>query len=370
MNIRYIVELTEKERADLLALTSKGKCSARKQKRAQILLLSDQDEPDTRITEILSVGTSTVYRVKKAFVEEGIEQSLNERRRTGRPRKLDGKEEALVVATACSKPPAGRSRWTLKLLAQRIVVSTDHESLSPQTIMRRLSENKLKPWQKKMWCIPKFNAGFVAQMEAILDLYAEPPDPKRPVVNFDEGMKQLVEEARCPIPMKPGQSEKYDYEYRRGGVANIFLFFDRHRGWRHAKATTAKKAEDFAECMRELVDDHYPDAEVIRLVLDNFSTHSAASLYKVFSPQEARRILRQIEFHYPPPHSSWLNMVEIEIGVMNRQCLDRRIPNMEVLKQELKAWETQRNEESASIEWMFNLDKARAKLTRAYPETV
>ena len=122
--------------------------------------------------------------------------------------------------------------------------------------------------------------------------------------------------------------------------------------------------------MRELVDVHYPDAENIRLVLDNFSTHTAASLYKTFPPAEARRILRRIEFHYPPPHSSWLNMVEIEIGVMNRQCLDRRIPNMESLNNELKAWETQRNKESATINWMFDVDKARSKLTRAYPETV
>lgn len=370
MNIHYIVELTREEREDLLALTSKGKLSARKQKRAQILLLADHGESDVRITEILSVSTSTIYRTKRAFVEDGIEQSLNERQRSGRPRKLDGKEEALVVATACSKPPEGNARWTLKLLADRIVVSTDHESLSPQTIMRRLSENELKPWQKKMWCIPKFDAKFVAQMEAVLDLYAVPPNPKKPVVNFDEGMKQLVEETRCPIPMKPGHPKKYDYEYRRGGVANIFLFFDRHRGWRHAKATTRKTAVDFAECMRELVDVHYPDAEVIRLVLDNFSTHSAASLYKTFPPQEARRILRRIEFHFPPAHSSWLNMVEIEIGVMNRQCLDRRIPNMNILRQELRAWQNQRNEKSATIKWMFDVDKARAKLSRGYPETI
>ena len=166
--------------------------------------------------------------------------------------------------------------------------------------------------------------------------------------------------------MLAGIPAKEDYEYRRVGTANIFLLFDRHRGWRKAKATTHKGNVDFAECMRDLVDIHYPDAEVIRVVLDNLNTHRPGALYKSFAPEEARRILGRIEFHYTPTHASWLNMVEIEIGNMNKQCLDRRIPDWQTLNHELSAWESRRNTEKATIKWLFDVDRARQKLTRAY----
>lgn len=370
MGLRYVVTLDPTEHEQLLSITSKGKAGARKCRRANILLMAHNGHSDSDIAQLLSAGTATVYRTKKTFVEEGLEAALNERGRAGRPRKLDGKHEALLVATACSKPPEGQSRWTLQLLADRLVVSTDLAEVSAQTVMRRLRDNELKPWQKKMWCIPKFDASFVARMEHVLDLYAQPHDPKRPIVNFDEGMKQLVEAKRESIPCKPGSPEKYDYEYRRTGTANIFLFFDRHRGWRHAKATQRKTAQDFAECMRELVDVHYRDTEVVRVVLDNLSTHSASSLYATYPPDEAQRIAKRLEFHYTPAHASWLNMVEIEIGIMNRQCLDRRISQIGHLKTELAAWQERRNRERATINWMFDVDRARTRLARAYPETI
>jgi len=249
-----------------------------------------------------------------------------------------------------------------------LVVLTDLESVSIETVRRRLKEKELKPWQKKMWCIPKVNADFVAQMEHILDLYAEPADPARPVVNFDEAFKQLVSETRAPIPAAPGRVQKYDYEYKRAGTANIFLFFDRHQGWRRAKPTKHKGNADFARCMRDLVDIHYPDADMIRVVLDNLSTHRPGAIYKSLPPDEARRILRRIESHYTPKHASWLNMVEIEIGIINRQCLDRRIPDMDTLEDELAAWEKERNDEQASIDWLFNVEAVRAKRGRTYPE--
>lgn len=367
MNIKYLVELTAEERLQLEEMTSKGKHSARMIRRANILLMADSRRfSDDEIAQNLSVGTSTVYRIKRDFVEYGMDAALQEDDRPGGTRKLDGKEEALLVATACSEPPKGCARWTLQLLADRLVALTDHESLSIETVRRRLKENQLKPWQKKMWCIAPLDADFVAQMEHVLDLYAEPPDPTRPVVNFDEALKQLVDDTREPKPMKPGQPAKEDYEYRRIGTANIFLFFDRHQGWRKAKVTEHKGNVDFAECMRDLVDVHYPQAQTIRLVLDNLQTHRPGALYKAFPPEEARRILRRIEFHYTPKHASWLNMVEIEIGNMNQQCLDRRIPDFDVLKSELAAWEEARNNNKATIKWLFNVDKARTKLTRAY----
>lgn len=207
---------------------------------------------------------------------------------------------------------------------------TSHESLSRETVRRRLAENYIKPWRKSMWCIPKVDAEYVAHMEDVLDLYAEAADPQRPVVCFDESPVQLIGEIRQPIPAKPRRIERYDYEYRRNGTANLFVLIDVNRPWRKVKVTEQRTAKDFAECMRELVDVHYPKAQCIRIVLDNLSTHKAVALYQAFPPDEARRVLRRIEFHHTPKYASWLNMVEIEIGVLSQQCLDRRIDAMPV----------------------------------------
>jgi hypothetical protein len=220
-----------------------------------------------------------------------------------------------------------------------------------------------------MWCIPQVDGEYVARMEDVLDLYAEASDPKRPVVCFDESPVQLIGEARQPIPAEPGRLERYDYEYRRNGTVNLFVFLDVHRPWRKVKVTERRAAKDYAQCMRDLVDVHYPDAETIRVVQDNLSTHSAGALYQAFPPAEARRILRRLEFHYTPKHASWLNMVEIEIGVLRGQCLERRIDDPKRLRREITAWERRRNAARSRIKWMFTTDKARAKIGRAYPPT-
>ena len=274
----------------------------------------------------------------------------------------------MLIATACSAPPAGRARWTLDLLAGEMVRLTSHRSLSSETIRRRLAENELKPWLKKMWCIPKVDAEFVARMEDVLELYAEQPDEQYPVVCFDETPRQLIGESRVPVAPKPGRAARFDYEYVRNGTANVFMFIDAHRPWRHAKVTDRRTSRDFAECMRELADIHYPNAQRIRVVMDNLSTHTPSALYESFEPAEARRILRRLEIHYTPKHASWLNMVEIEIGVMVAQCLDRRIPTKAILMKEVKAWQQRRNREKARIRWLFTLEKARQKLGRAYPD--
>ena len=181
-----------------------------------------------------------------------------------------------------------------------MVKLTEHKSLSHETVRRRLAENGLKPWRKDMWCIPQVDGEYVARMEDVLDLYAEAPDPKRPVVCVDESPVQLIGEVRQPIPARSGQLERYDYEYRRNGTVNLFVLLDVHRPWRKVKVTERRAAEDYARCMRDLVDIHYPDAEIIRVVQDNLSTHSAGALYQTFPPAEARRILRRLEFHYTP----------------------------------------------------------------------
>jgi transposase len=369
MNVRYRVELDQPEREELTAMLRSGKHPARKLKRAQILLAADAGMGDEAIATTVVASGSTVYRTKRRFVEIGLQAALNEEPRPGAERKLTGKEEALLVATACSSPPAGRARWTLTLLADALVKLTPHESLSRETVRRRLAENDLKPWRKDMWCIPQVDADYVARMEDVLDLYAEPRDSKRPVVCFDESPIQLIGEVRRPIRAKPGRIERYDCEYRRNGTANLFVFLDVHRSWRKVKVTQRRAAEDFAACMRELTDVHYPKAERIRVVLDNLSTHSAGALYQSFPAAEARRVLRRLEFHYVPKHASWLNMVEIEIGVLASQCLDRRIESYARLVAETAAWEKRRNAERARIKWMFTTEKARAKMGRAYPKT-
>jgi transposase len=367
MNVRYRITLSSEERAQLGALVQGGKGSVRRVKRAQILLAAANRSSDERIAENVSVGTSTVYRTKRRFVEEGLEPALSESSRPGAPRKLAATEEALLVATACSKPPTGRAHWTMSLLADEMVRLTHHRSLSAETVRRRLAEKELKPWQEKMWCIPKIDGEFVARMEDVLGLYAEAPDVRRPVVCFDETPRQLIGEARVPVAAKPGRPARVDYEYVRNGTANVFMFLDAHRPWRHAKVTDRRTARDFAHCMQDLVDRHYPKAERIRVVLDNLSTHTPGALYETFEPSEARRILSRLEFHYTPKHASWLNMVEIEIGVMVAQCLSRRIPEKALLVSEVAAWNRRRNREKARIKWLFTITRAREKLGRAYP---
>ena len=370
MNVRYRVELSQTERAELTAILSGGTHAARRLKRAQILLAADAGASDEEIVRSVGVGGSTVYRTKRRFVLGNLKAALSEEPRPGAERKLSDKEEALLVATACSSPPAGRARWTLKLLADALVRLTAHESVSRETVRRRLAENDLKPWRKDMWCIPQVDADYVARMEDVLDLYAEAPDPKRPVVCFDESPIQLIGEVRQPIPAEPGQIERFDCEYRRNGTANLFVFLDVNRPWRKVKVTERRAAEDFAACMRELTDVHYPRAERIRVVLDNLSTHSAGALYQAFPADEARRVLRRLEFHHVPKHASWLNMVEIEISVLASQCLDRRIDSYTRLVAEIAAWERRRNAERARVKWMFTTEKARAKMGRAYPKPV
>lgn len=220
---------------------------------------------------------------------------------------------------------------------------------------------------KKQWCIPQVSAEFVWRMEDVLDLYEEPYDPKRPTVCFDEMPYQMVAEKRVPIPAKAGCPERYDYEYARRGVCNLFMFFEPKASWRHIDLRERRTARDFAQQMRKLADDHYPEAEKIRVVLDNLNTHTPAALYEAFEPEEARRILRKLEFHYTPKHASWLNQVEIELSALSRQCLRRRIPDESTLKKESAAWEYERNEKEATVSWRFTAPDAREKLKRLYP---
>jgi len=214
---------------------------------------------------------------------------------------------------------------------------------------------------------PKANAGFVAAMEDVLKVYARPYDDSRPVVCMDEGGKQLIGEVRPPLPVRPGTPRREDYEYQRGGMANLFMVFEPLAGVRHVEVTERKTNQDFARLIRRLVDEWYPRAEKVVLVLDNLSTHGPAALYETFAPAEARRLVEKLEIHYTPRHGSWLNVAEMELSVLARQCLDRRIPDMEALRREVAAWVATRNAAVARVDWQFTTADARVKLKRLYP---
>ncbi len=208
---------------------------------------------------------------------------------------------------------------------------------------------------------------YVWHLEDVLDLYAEPDDPRCPQVCFDESPVQLTRETRHPLPARPGHPARYDTEYKREGTANLFLFVQPLRGWRHVNVTKQRTKQDFARQMRLLVDQYFPTAERIRLVVDNLNTHTPAALYGAFPPDEARRITRKLEFHYTPKHGSWLNMAECELAVLAGQCLNRRISTINTLREEIAAWEGPRNQRQTKIHWQFTNEVARVKLKRLYP---
>lgn len=226
-------------------------------------------------------------------------------------------------------------------------------------------KNDLKPWQKKQWCIGHINGEFLARMEDVLDLYEEPYDPQRPVVCFDERSCQLLEHMVEPIAMKQGSARKEDYHYKRKGTANILMACEPLAGKRITQTTEQRTKQDYA-CFMKYLADRYPEAEVIRLVQDNLNTHTPGSFYESFDAQTARELTKRFEYHYTPKKASWLNMAEIELSVMGKQCLDRRIPDQLILAREVGCWEKQRNEERAKIRWRFTKDDARRKLKRHY----
>jgi uncharacterized small protein (DUF1192 family) len=204
-------------------------------------------------------------------------------------------------------------------------------------------------------------------MEDILEVYQRPYDPHRPLVCLDETSKQLIAETRVPIAAKPGRPGRHDYEYRRNGTANLFMMFAPLEGWRHVKVTDRHTAVDYAQVLKELSDTHFPGSAKIVLVQDNLNTHKPASLYEAFPPAEARRLVERFEWHYTPKHGSWLDMAESELSVLSSQCLDRRISDQRVLKDEVEAWEADRNRKHAKANWQFTTADARVKLRRLYP---
>lgn len=366
---KYAVDLSEEERALLNELINSGTQRVRKTNHARILLKADAGWTDQAIAEALDVSVPTIQRVRQRFIEQSFTQALHPSpTRRKYQRLLDGIQEAHLIALACSIPPKGHRRWSLRLLAEKMVQLAYADELSYETARQVLAENELKPWLREEWCIPPTeNASFVYHMEDVLDVYQRPFDPRHPLVCFDESPVQLVRETRQALPMKPGQTERYDYEYHREGTANLFMFFAPLHNWRHVKVTPHRTKRDWAQCIYELLYLHFPQAERCVLVQDNLNTHDPAGLYEVFPPAEAKSMLDRLEFHFTPKHGSWLNMAEIELSVVNRQCLNGYIPSMIELIEELAAWEIERNTQEATVDWRFTTADARIKLKKLYP---
>ena len=374
MKKRHVVRLTDRQRATLHQQASAGQGHARALLHARILLKAEQGPSgpgwtDNAIAAALDASRSTVERVRKRFAEAGLDAAVAHRRpRREYPRKLDGEQEAHLVALACTPPPVGRRRWTLRLLADKMVELRYIDGVSYETVRQVLKKNRLKPWLTKRWCIPPEQSGeFVWRMEDILEVYTRPYDPARPQVCLDEASTQLLKDARPLRMAKPGKPARYDYEYERNGTANLFLVTEPLRGWRHVEVTERRTKADWARVIKDLVDVRYPDAERIVLVMDNLNTHTPAALYEAFAPAEARRIVERLEIHYTPKHGSWLNVAEIELSTMSGQCLHRRIPDRETLEREVAAWEAERNALGGPVNWRFTTEDARVKLKRLYP---
>ena len=370
----YNVKLSSHERLELFELIKKGKANKEKLNRARILLKADCGEEgehwnDKKIAEAFYVTTQTVERTRQSLVEDGFEAALNRKPATNhRKRIIQGEEEAYLIALACAEPPEGCCRWTLKLLANKMIELNYIESVSPETIRTTLKKTKLSLGKKKEWCIPPIaNAEFVCQMEETLDIYKRPYDSKKPVVCMDESSKQLTKEVRKSLPMMPGHAERYDTEYERNGTASIFMAFEPLQGLRFTSVTEQRTRVDWAIFIKNLVDVHYPDAKKIILVMDNLNTHHKCSLYEAFEPLEAKRIADRLEIHYTPKHGSWLNMAEIELSHLSRQCLEQRIGERSEMAAEVAAWTNTRNQKKVVANWQFTTDDARIKLRKLYP---
>ena len=259
--------------------------------------------------------------------------------------------------------------FSVRRLSDKAVELGFVETISLDTIQRLLKKNELKPWRQEHWCLPKVGGEFVAAMEEVLDVYEQAYDPAHPVVCFDEKPVVLHADVRPTLPVAPGMPERIDYEYERKGTANLFFLVDPLRGWRQVTVTAQRTKQEYAEQMRWLADVAYPEAEYVRIVQDNLNTHTPGALYEAFVPEEARRILRRLQFHYTPKHASWLNMAEIEIGIFQRSCLRQKLGNEQQLIQQVAALQAERNAKHCTISWQFTAGDARVKLQRLYPKT-
>ena len=368
--------LSHRERKTIMRFQKKTS-SVNARTRCAILLVADtgkgrSEKTYREVASAAGASEATVITTLKEFLTDGFTKMITPNRNPASDisrLKVTGDVEAKIIATACSAAPKGYVRWTLNLLYNQMMVVLEDVSISRSTIGRTLVKNDLRPHLNEYWRIPpEEDAEFVANMEDILDVYQQPYDPKYPLWCMDEKPYQILGEAREPLPMRPGDLSKTDSEYVRNGTVSIFCFVQPHTGKILHSVEPTRTAVDWAEKIKYLVDEVEPDAEKIILVMDNLNTHNISSLYKAFPPEEARRIAKKLEVHYTPKHGSWLDIAEIGINIMTRECLNRRIPSIEALKEELKAWNDEYDKDPSPVNWQFHADDSRIKLKRLYPD--
>ena len=367
---KYLVRLSSEDRGLLQSVVSKGTQAARTIRRAQVLLALDNPRHKKEtLSKVLHVSNRTIDSIAKGYQSDGISCIYRKKRRTPPVEgKITGDVEAHLIALACHNPPEGYCRWTLRLLAEKMVQMAYIDSISHTTVGAVLRKNCLKPHLVKEWCIPKEqSAEFAACMEDVLEVYSRPYDADYPVVCMDEKPLQLLAEARKGHRKSNG-TQIQDSEYIRKGTCSIFLFTEPLAGYRHAKALEHRTKVDWARQLKWLADEVYPDAKKIIMVCDNLNTHDKSSFYEAFPPAEALRLSRRFEFHYTPKHGSWLDIAEIELSSLARQCLGkRRIESLEDLNSELAKWHCDRNSKQKGVDWQFTTDDARIKLKHLYP---
>lgn len=357
-----IVRLKSKERARVAALLKYEE--ARVVRRANILNCLHLGYKSGEIAAILNVDPKTVANVANAFNEAGMDSALFDDERSGRPIDFDDREKSRIVAMVCSDPPDGNYRWTLNLIAEEAQKrDLVNRNISREQVRIILHEHDLKPWREKMWCIGKMDAEYVGRMEDILDVYERQYDAKKPVVCVDEKPVALISDTRDRIsPDKNGGILKKDYEYRRGGSANVFCAVEPKMGRYLNSVTESRCGSDFAAFLKSVAA-QYSSAEKITLVMDNLSTHKEKHLIDLFGETEGQKLWSRFEAHYTPKHASWLNQAEIAIGMYSRQCLgDGRVGDIANLRTQTRAWNKKVNRKATKINWRFTKSKARKSL--------
>ena len=372
---RYTVTLEQAEREELKGITRKGAHRSLKVINALVLLNCDEGAFNERrctgdaIAGVLRISLRRVDRVKKRFVEAGLEVALGGRqgRRPTYRRKADGEFEARLIAFELRRTAGGPGAVVAAVIGGSGGATRLHRQRVARNRASGFKKNELKPWKRVGWVIPpQGNGHFAAAMEQVLDVYRRAYDPAYPVVCMDETPRQLIRATRVPIPARPGQPARHDYEYRRCGVCNVFMATEPLAGTRLTKVTERKTKIDWAHFLADIAA-HYTHARKITLVMDNLSTHRPGALYEAFPPVQAKALWDRFEFVHTPKHGSWLNVAEVELNVMIRQCLNRRIDSIDVLRDEVAAWQASRDRLRATVDWQFTTDDARVKLKRLYP---
>lgn len=329
--------------------------------RAHALVLKFKNFTHAEIADILDITARTVSNVVENYRDGGIDKAIQDDPRPGPTPKFDDGIQARVVAIVCSDPPEGFDRWTLELLQDEVVRQEIVDSISKESIRIILREHDLKPWQQKMWCIPKLDDEYIIRMEDILEVYERPVDQKYPVVCVDEKSVILEGDTRAPIAMEAGSPKKVDYEYSRHGMANVFCAVEPKSGKYFNTVSEKKDGAAFSKFIIELIE-LYPEAEKLVLIMDNYCTHFEKSLLTHCGPELGALIWKKLEVHYTPIHASWLNQAEIAIGMFDRQCLGTaRIADVETLTKKTQAWNRATNRKNPTIEWSFTRAAAREK---------